>query len=146
MMAYWLAITSRGNWKNVRALNRWAVSLQHESLLKRTNPGDACIVYVTSDGGRYPSAVKAILQIAGPEVTLESKARRTLFDQLYPCQTDITVVIDLEDPIPFHSFISRLSFIRKPHAWGAYLQGFPMRRLSPEDYEFLHSAIVATKK
>jgi len=142
-MAYWLAITSRGNWKNVRTLKRWAVSLQHESLLKRASPGDSCIAYVTSDGGRYPSAVNAAFGIAGPVHTLEPGNRRNLFDQMYPCQTEITITIDLDKPVPFYSYVSSLSFIRKPHAWGAYLQGFPMRRLSGDDYDRLHSALLA---
>jgi len=77
---------------------------------------------------------------------LEQEDRRTLFDQLYPCQAEIAILAELEEPIPFRPFVSRLSFIRKPQAWGAYLQGYPMRRLSPEDFRLLHSALLAAKE
>ena len=142
-MGYWLAITSRGNWTNVRILKRWAVSHQHESVLERTRVGDSCIAYVTSEGRQYPSAINAVFKIASPVLTLEPENRRNLFDQLYPCQTEITILADLNEPVPFYSFVSHLSFIGKPRAWGAYLQGFPMRRLSRDDYDLLHSALLA---
>lgn len=139
---YWLCITSRGNWRHVRAYKRWAVSLQHESSLERTGLGDSCIVYLTSDGGRYPSALKALFRIRSKPLSLKPGTQRSLFDQLYPRQVDIEIEGELDEAVPFQPFVPGLSFIRKPTHWGAYLQGHPMRQLKREDFAYLKSAIL----
>ena len=142
LVLYWLCITSRGNWNHVRSRKRWAVPLRHATTLERTSPGDLCIVYLTTDGGRYPSALKAIFQIKSDPRSLDSGTQNTMFDQLYPVQVDIDIETELERAVPFQPLVSGLSFIRKPAHWGAYLQGLSMRQLEENDFSSMRSAIL----
>ncbi len=142
LVLYWLCITSRGNWNHVQTLKRWAVPLKHVSTLERTSPGDLCIVYLTADGGRYPSALKAIFQIKSDSRSLDSETQDTLFDQLYPVQVEIDIETELERAVPFQPLIPSLSFIRKPAHWGAYFQGLSMRQLEENDFSIMRSTIL----
>jgi predicted RNA-binding protein len=125
----------------IRSRKQWAVSGRHKSALYRTSPGDLCVVYLTSDGGRYPSAFKAVFRIVSGPMLLKDRNQRNLFDQMYPWQVEIEIERELERAIRFQPFVSRMSFIRKPGNWGTYLQGHPMRKLDSADFALLCSAI-----
>ncbi len=142
LVLYWLCVTSRGNWNHVRSRKRWAVPLRHASTLERTSPGDLCIVYLTADGGRYPSALNAIFQIKSDPRSLDSGTQNTMFDQLYPVQVEIDIETELERAVPFQPLIPSLSFIRKPAHWGAYFQGLSMRQLEENDFSSMRSTIL----
>ncbi len=139
---YWLCVTTRGNWNHVRSRRRWAVPLRHASTLARTSPGDLCVVYLTADGGRHPSALKAIFRIVSEPRSSDSETENTLFDRLYPVQVDIHIETELEGAIPFQSLVPSLSFIRRPAYWGVYLQGLSMRQLAEPDFSNMRSAIL----
>jgi len=132
---YWLAITSRGYWGKIIEMSTWGFSEKHSKRVETVKEGDMAIVYLTADGGRYPSSVGGVVEFRGKQVKL--KEQTTFFDTLYPIRLKISVHDLFEPPLGFKHFIGKVSFVGSGKNWGAALQGQSLKPISEKDYTII---------
>ena len=135
----WFLITSRGHWARLRDLGCWAFAKKHARKATAVKPEHRSIVYLTADGGRYTSAITAVLRFTG--IANEGSNGKTAFDAFFPLRVPMEIEICPPEPIPFKPLIPDLEFIFEKKNWGSLLQGQPLKPLPFSDFELMQKAL-----
>lgn len=138
---YWFLITSRGYWARLQKVGYWAFAKRKLGKVEALEPGHKGIVYLTRDGGRYISAIAAVVRFTGT-ASGESFDGRTAFDAFFPIRVPIEVETCPIEPTPFKPLIPDLEFIFHKKNWGSLLQGQPLKPLPESDFNLMKAKLM----
>jgi predicted RNA-binding protein len=130
---YWLLISSRGYWAQLQKYGFWG--FPNIRRLDKIKVGDYGVVYLTTDGGRYDSAIGGAIEFTGSPTKITSQ--NTIFDGLYPIRMSMKVRKILEPPTHFKPLVKHVSFISYFKNFGVNLQCQPIKSITYEDYQIL---------
>ena len=130
---YWLLITSRGYWAHLQKCGFWC--FDGSKKLDKVKARDVGVIYLTSDSGRYESAIGGVIEFT--ETPVNAEKTNTIFDALYPLRMSMRVVKIFDPPIPFRPFVGQVSFVSNASNFGVSLQGQPIKPIAFDDYRIL---------
>ena len=136
----WLLITSRGHWARLREFGCWAFAKKKIGKAVAVKSGHRGIVYLTADGGRYISAIAAVIRFTG--IVTKGTIGKTAFDAFFPLRVTMEIEVCPNEPIAFKPLIPDLEFIYHKKNWGSLLQGQPLKPLPEADFELMATSLV----
>lgn len=144
-MGHWLAVTNFENWKIVNQKNIWGVAKHHKNVIKKVQPDDNILFYVSGrivEKERIPGMITAAYDVVSPcyeDDTSIFISPNSMGDEVFPLRIKIKPYKIFSPPIEFKPLVNSLTFVKNKHWWVGSIRGRAMRPIPNQDFELIMS-------